>query len=193
MMNRVFMLLWLLLAMAGCRSSALVCETSQNCPAEDACIDRVCRKRACIVSGDCQIGQHCDQVDGQCKAGCLDDADCYYGEACGQGQCQPRGCRSTQLDCKAGEYCDPTTGACFKAAGPYCVPCVSDADCGGGNNFCFSHYCAPECDATHPCPAGYGCLESGIAGNVVVYNCITQCETLNDIPAARTPAPAARR
>ena len=186
----------LALLLSGCGNGGIECEGNQNCPADAACIQNACVKRACITSAQCKIEQYCEQQTGQCVGGCLEDSDCPYGEACKTGTCEPRGCRSTELDCAAGQYCDPFTGTCFDAAGPFCTPCTTAADCGGGNNRCtYSSggtvpYCAPECSDDKPCPAGYDCVPFTSNGQIISYNCITLCENIPAESAARSTARA---
>lgn len=59
----------------------------------------------------------------------------------------------------------------------FCASCSSDADCGGGNNFClafsFGNYCGTDCGSGQSCPSGASCVQIGDgAGNVVGLNCI---------------------
>lgn len=170
------------------------CQSSSDCKGDQACVDQVCKARTCISSESCVIGQYCDQITGSCVAGCRQDTDCKYGESCQGGSCAAKLCRSTNLDCAVGEYCDQFTGTCYKAAGPYCKPCDSSADCSGADSRCTyisgdGPFCAPACDEDHPCPAGYTCTAFTNTGEVTSYHCIALCQNLEELPT-RSASPS---
>lgn len=183
----IFLSVFLGVILSACQPASQSCSGSSQCPGDQACVSSICQPRTCISSGQCAVGQYCDQITGSCAAGCLEDSDCTYGETCQGGSCATRLCRSTTLDCNVGEFCDTFTGTCYKAAGPYCKPCSTAADCGAAGSKCTTisgdgPYCAPACDADHPCPAGYTCNPWTSSGNVVSYQCITLCQILDELP-----------
>lgn len=158
------------------------CTDSTQCAGDQTCVSGTCIQRTCRSSQDCTIGSHCDPVDGLCKSGCVEETDCPYGQTCVEGTCDTKPCRSTTLDCSVGEYCDPLTGTCFQAAGPYCKPCTTASECGTDARCTYisgeGPWCAPACDASRPCPAGYTCTPFTNSGSVISYNCVTLCQNI---------------
>jgi len=187
----------LLLWTVGCNRSTNTCTSAENCPADDTCLANQCVPRMCRSSADCQLEQFCDLSNGQCTDGCAQDSDCAFGQSCASGVCNDKPCQNTALDCDAGEFCDAVTGTCFKAAAPYCAPCQSSADCGGGDNTCRyiagdGPYCLVTCSEDQPCPAGYDCIPLKYDSDIVSYNCATLCQYLEQLPDGSEPTLARR-
>ncbi|NOY91946.1 MAG: hypothetical protein GXP55_12185 [Deltaproteobacteria bacterium] len=67
-------------------------------------------------------------------------------------------------------------GSGGSAGTSYCAACTSDADCGGGNNFClgysFGNYCGTDCGSGQACPTNTRCAQiTDSAGSAVGMNC----------------------
>ncbi len=174
----------LIMAFSACGDAGLPCDGPENCPGDMACVQGVCKERTCISSLDCSLEQHCDTTIGDCVDGCFEDSDCKFGETCHSGVCTQSPCTSTTIDCQAGQYCDAATGTCFEAAGPYCTPCTTSEDCGGGDNRCMyvggtGPYCLPVCSTDRPCPAGFDCVPLSSSGEIVSYYCVALCGYIN--------------
>ncbi len=77
---------------------------------------------------------------------------------------------------------DAGTGGGGGSTGAYCGACSSDADCGGGNNFClafsFGNYCGTDCSAGQTCPSGAYCAGIGdSSGATIGQNCVPNSGT----------------
>ena len=153
---------------------------SLNCPVEDgqapagtACSDGVCDGRGSCLS--CNEGDPCPLPD-ECAIGQI---DCSTGQAvCQVASPAPRGdvCRTADGECDVADVCDGTSLTCgdnlFAVVGTVCsdgvcdglgqcVPCVSGAACGTGNDCergmldCSSG--TAQCVAAGPKPSGTLC------------------------------------
>lgn len=110
---------------------------------------------ACVVDGDCPVGEVCDRLEGRCHVPpepCEDNGDCAADYVCVDGACRFRTERCAgDADCGEGASC--VEGRC-----------VGDApvDCGGGcppDHVCEDGACVPvDNEACGGCPDGLRCL-----------------------------------
>lgn len=165
--------------------SAGGCDSDDDCPAGQQCLDGRCEDGdSCTSDVDCPIGESC--VDGRCQpAGCTSDMDCPVGESCVSGQCQPAGCTS-DADCPSGRHC--LDGDC------YAQECLNDSHCAPGAS-CTNGSCitATTCDPmTQSCPAGQRCALYSSAWMCGPAGDGSQCfySALDDCPAGMMCATA---
>jgi Cys-rich repeat protein len=147
------------------------CVTAADCAA-DAPIcgpGGVCVE--CVATNNCEGGDVCDTLSGNCSKACTTTADCSSNDLCAaRGVCVE--C-ATNADCatRDGQICDTTIGEC--------VGCRSDLDCGGTHRFCdaASAECVTcrvtaDCAPTETCQGG---------------DCVSHCASNADCGAG-TPA-----
>ncbi|MCA9615572.1 MAG: matrixin family metalloprotease [Myxococcales bacterium] len=174
-------------------------ELGQPCESNEACNSGLCATTAagsvCSQSCDgfntasCPSGFYCDGLaTGACGAGvclagspgagavgdpCNDNTDCsnFY---CFLGLCSEPCNPETVGACPGGGVCQVGALACrgaCGAAGSLGDPCDANSEC--ASEMCATtgedRFCTQLCDASSPCPEGYGCTSAG-AVNVCVPN-----------------------
>ena len=146
------------LAKGDCKSPKPACDAATNtcveCTATTDCEDRskpFCDTTAkqcvaCLKQSDCTSPAASACSAGTCSA-CTQDADCS--NIAGKGVCQVGTCvqctTSKESACN-GKSCNPTTNACTTTAVntvDYCLPCVADSECIGGNKADPDARCVP--------------------------------------------------
>jgi hypothetical protein len=150
-----------LLALAACRSNALVGSLTCGAPGDCAPPETVCGPDGRCVAGcthapqECIGDETCDPLTGQCSGGapCNDDTDCDPpASVCNTSvhQCEA-GC--TLSTCPDALNCNDESGHCCDPAGPDCpiepdggVQCNGDSECAGAPaNICSGGACVPGC------------------------------------------------
>ncbi len=153
------------------------CLGDGNCAAGDVCLDHACCQPKCTgktcgpdgcggTCGSCASGATCSKT-GKCSP-CAVDADCGKNQICYTGQDTKTKC-FTECDVFTGAGCS-TGNACIQVvydfgyhifaqcqpvgASPGFGPCSTWTDCAAGAMCLNKGYCAPFCDATHPCTGG---------------------------------------
>jgi hypothetical protein len=170
----------LLPLLTGCTEGP-ECSEEEACPFGSVCVEGVCETRSCATSAQCEMEQYC--AEGVCNDGCAEDSDCYPGEGCDveAASCEAIACSDQHRDCGYKEFCNTVTGDCFEASGYYCQPCAGDADCGGGDNFCYQDYCVVPCDTSEDCPSSFTCIPwVDNSYNIQYYGCYTYCWLFED-------------
>jgi len=156
-----------------------VCTGPEDCGADEKCIDNFCVPKSCETREDCEHTVCLVCVDGECTKPpqiCQGDDDCCVGFHCNFGTCIPdgEGCKSDD-DCK-----DPDFPRCRDGE---CMPeCVSDADCGGGQE-CRDNKCVSPGCTIETCPQGQWCNPD--AGPGGVGECQDGCDQNSDCEAGQ--------
>jgi len=118
------------------RCEPIQCVSTVQCvnPLE-FCHDGQCGPPLCTNRAQCDAGEICHKVQGECQDALACDAEgkcSYYNSVCVDGLCEPNLC--TNPCSHAGDQCNPSTGQC-----------------------------GPPCSTPGGCPAGWGCdQETGI-------------------------------
>jgi|GEM_PF-1556285 len=132
---------------------------------------------ACIADGDCDDGNDC--TTDTCSAGTCSNTDVGSGTTCSSGVCNGTGtCVPCVDDQPAGNQdtgCNPTLPICDEgaAAGPTCVECTVDGDCGSGEtcntttNTCVVCTVDSDCDDSNECTTD-SCNAAGSCDNTPV-------------------------
>lgn len=164
------------------------CAAHGEC-ASGTCFDGVCTQTCDWPVGACPSGFYCDGLaTGACGAGvclagtsgaaaigegCSENTDCanFY---CFLGVCSEPCNPETVGACPGGGVCQVGALACrgaCGAAGSLGDPCDANTQCASG--MCAAsgedRFCTNLCDASSPCPEGYGCTSAG-AVDVCVPN-----------------------
>ncbi len=181
--------------------------------------DRFCT-RVCTGFGTCPQGYRCAMGETPACAP-LNGQDPGFGNNCGEGgacaegllcHMHPRRMQSfCTTDCEAGgpcgsdwvcegERCVPPGEAGRPGFGQACIPEEQDPVNGGceGELVCHqegaTNYCTGACDATSPCPEGYGCVEvearRGECRRGVENSPIFEPQAVVDVPSFETPVDA---
>ena len=157
-----------------------------------------------ILTGtDGETNDAINQEDTTLPESCDQDAPCPPGLFC---VVSPSGnqCAEDCLDlCPATGTCTPTDGllVCTENLDPaatLCKPCYTDEDCGGGDegNICVEYgpagrFCGGPCNASEPCPDGYGCTPQQRNGEVVetcvLLTGVCECSEQAIAESASTP------
>ncbi|MCA9608931.1 MAG: matrixin family metalloprotease [Myxococcales bacterium] len=157
--------------------------------ASGTCFGGTCTQTCDWPDGGCPSGFYCDGLaTGACGAGvclagspgagavgdpCNDNTDCsnFY---CFLGLCSEPCNPETVGACPGGGVCQVGALACrgaCGAAGSLGDPCDANSEC--ASEMCATtgedRFCTQLCDASSPCPEGYGCTSAG-AVNVCVPN-----------------------
>lgn len=95
---------------AGCSPTlrGTACATDDQCAADEACVDSICRVVACLDDGDCPAGTCHPEAFICVGQPCGEDGDCDRGAVCVEGACAP-GC-GVDEDCLEDWRCEPDTG-----------------------------------------------------------------------------------
>jgi hypothetical protein len=160
------------------------CDRNSDCPVGYSCgADRTCVRggaTGCTGPADCPTGQTCG-ADRACHSsdcsinGCVSPYICKLSG--GKFACVPPGADggtggpSADASTDSGSVTDggagcqtdsdcASLGTGAKCLSGTCVPpkdqCSDGTQCPPGNQ-CVDGACIPSCDASHPCPTGYGC------------------------------------
>lgn len=194
------------------------CVDSEDCDVGEYCTDDHECEDGCADDGDCPAGERCD--DNECEPyGCRDtQLDCEYGQFCDQvtGQCYDsdfqectRTCDLTVEGSCGGDYCLATeiNGSCnYNYGGTDCPSgnecvlsavdeasfCFADTDCQSGYHCAFDFFvcvqalcaeskCFEACDVglgDEACPRGFQCIDPYGNGSPPV--CIGECEIMEE-------------
>ena len=133
-------------------------------------------------------GPDCAPGEGCYLDKCTENSQCQSGwcvEHMGEGVCSSL----CQDECPAGWACkqvgvsDPdVVYICVSQHANLCRPCVGSADCqsaGGAQDVCVDYgqegsFCGGLCDEDHPCPWGFGCIETETVDGVVLEQCVAE-------------------
>lgn len=145
------------------------CSANIDCPANYRCDGNRCALdtpvppsgQSCASKSDCPTGQNCGS-DGRCHVGDCAATGCPSGLTCaftgGVFSCVVppdgggfSGCRKNADCASLGEGAKCLSGTCTRPVDQ----CTDGTQCSAGQ--CVEGVCTPSCDASHPCPVGYGC------------------------------------
>ncbi len=186
------------LAFSACQGTSGNCVEDKDCPNGEACVSGSCQASAyasCRTSADCPTGDFCPA--GAClpdctQLGCSDGQSCnassHLCDAIVEVVAGPGG--GNGRTSSSGSSSNATYGGSTSSSGgasSFCGSCASNADCGGGNNFCLTDssgndYCGVDCSSGQACPSAATCQPIlNQNGNPVGSNCVPTSGSCADL------------